>query len=289
VFVSSISLYVCVPKLTHLLRKQVGCFRKMKISRVSVYVGFAVCMVLSLCVTSIRTLIHSNNNNYHGITQRSSRSEVRSDVNSRRKLVDHHVDLVDGVLVRSEFAKEIYLMYNGTKHLVPDFETFVKMKFNSKNVKALHELIFERIPLGEPLKSLIGNDEPVVDLLLKTEHVTSTHLHSYNKHHSRTESQRLSMLETGIVVNTSEYHALHTFLKAVEDTTSSNDRPHIGCYRDDFSASRDELLKNKWGSMLSSAAASVPGVDAQRIRATLVYPMCLRTYQLGNSLGEVVI
>jgi hypothetical protein len=199
------------------------------------------------------------------------------DNNEARRLMDHHVELVDGILIRSEQgSKEIYFMYNNTRHLVPDFETFVKMKFNAKNVKAIHELIFNRIPVGEPLKSLIGNDEPVADFILNTEHIDTNVQNKHNKHHLRGESLRQKRIASMKIVNSSTYHALHQVSLAIEKTST------FGCYRDDYSASRDDLLKNKWASTINTALGSGNSDSLPAI----VYPMCLRTYQLGNSLGN---
>jgi hypothetical protein len=50
--------------------------------------------------------------------------------------------------------REIYLVYNGTRHALPDFATFVKLKFDLDNVLSIPHGVMDLIPKGPPVKSL---------------------------------------------------------------------------------------------------------------------------------------
>lgn len=47
----------------------------------------------------------------------------------------------------------------------------------------------------------------------------------------------------------------------------------FSCYRDDYDGTRDEFINGKWQSVITSD------------HTVMVYPMCLKTFQLGNTLG----
>ena len=62
---------------------------------------------------------------------------------------------LESKLVMGDAGKEIYLISNGTRRAIPDFETFVKMKFQTNQVKHLKDTMLLKIPLGDSLPSLM--------------------------------------------------------------------------------------------------------------------------------------
>ncbi len=63
----------------------------------------------------------------------------------------------------------------------------------------------------------------------------------------------------------------------IEIQNKINQNYAVDCFSDSYSATRDEYFKNKWTEVISSVTKDDMNV--------LVYPMCLRLFQLGNTLG----
>lgn len=63
----------------------------------------------------------------------------------------------DGFVIKSadENNPHLYLMKNGTKHRIPDWDTFVDLKLSRRDIFHLSEIEFSRIPAGQeiPTKS----------------------------------------------------------------------------------------------------------------------------------------
>ena len=47
--------------------------------------------------------------------------------------------------------REIYQMLNGTRHVFPDFGTFVAMGFDTSDVVSIPHNVIALIPIGDPL------------------------------------------------------------------------------------------------------------------------------------------
>jgi len=56
--------------------------------------------------------------------------------------------------IQAPGAREIFLVVNGTKRGFPDLDTFIAMKFDLSQVKQVHHIIVQSIPLGDPLPHL---------------------------------------------------------------------------------------------------------------------------------------
>lgn len=62
-----------------------------------------------------------------------------------------------------------------------------------------------------------------------------------------------------------------------EVQTRINQNYAVDCFSDSYSATRDEYFKNKWADVISAVTKDDVNI--------LVYPMCIRLFQLGNTLG----
>lgn len=148
------------------------------------------------------------------------------------------VDYLEGKVVSGE-GKSIFLVRKGVRHAFPDFETFLKMKYQSNQVIKVGGQVLNSVPLGKPLQSLAGADN------------------------ANTESTELSMVDVAKITSS---HEMLTFTQTVINNRS------FSCYGDDYSGTRDELLGGMWKKVIGN-------------NPIMVYPLCLRLFQLGNTLG----
>ena len=146
-------------------------------------------------------------------------------------------DYLEGKVVNGE-GKSIFLISKGIRRAFPDFETFLKMKFQSNQVIRIGAHVLTSIPVGDPLPSLVGAD-------------TSD---------TNTET---SVVDAAKLTVPSDMLALAQ--KVINNRTFS-------CYGDDYSGTRDELLSGMWRTVIGN-------------NPIMVYPLCLRLFQLGNTLG----
>jgi hypothetical protein len=54
-------------------------------------------------------------------------------------------------LVRLGTGKEFFYIANGSKHSIPNWDTFVYMNLDARKVNSLGGAEFDEIPRGEPL------------------------------------------------------------------------------------------------------------------------------------------
>jgi hypothetical protein len=59
-------------------------------------------------------------------------------------------------LLRPSNQKGIYLVKDGILRLVPDFDTFVALKFDLSNVRVIEPIEFDRMIVGDTLPRVIG-------------------------------------------------------------------------------------------------------------------------------------
>jgi hypothetical protein len=70
--------------------------------------------------------------------------------------LEEAIEHLEGKPIVGKGGKEIFLVENKTRRPFPDFETFVKMKFETSKVKHASDAIMAAIPLGAPLPSLMA-------------------------------------------------------------------------------------------------------------------------------------
>lgn len=68
-----------------------------------------------------------------------------------RSYAPPNMDKYEGKLIQAPGAKEIFMVFNGTKHGFPDFNTFVAMHFDTDMVISIPHAINDQIPLGTVL------------------------------------------------------------------------------------------------------------------------------------------
>ncbi len=63
------------------------------------------------------------------------------------------VKLIDGTLVKKDLDKDVYVISNGYKRLIPDGTTFEKLGYSWGNIYTISDKVFNLHKLGEPLIS----------------------------------------------------------------------------------------------------------------------------------------
>ena len=63
----------------------------------------------------------------------------------------HKSHFSDGDLIKGSASKEILLYQNGSLHAIPNWDTFLSLKFDMKMVKTIRMEELEELPLGDPL------------------------------------------------------------------------------------------------------------------------------------------
>ena len=191
--------------------------------------------------------INSNSFSQYGAKVRSSHASHHVRKHQHSHLLKDHTpltkektaDYLEGKVVNGE-GKSIFLISKGIRRAFPDFETFLKMKFQSNQVIRLGAHVLSSIPVGDPLPSLVGTD-------------TSG---------TNTETS-VSVVDAAKLTVPGEILTLAQ--KVINNKTFS-------CYGDDYSGTRDELLSGMWKAVIGN-------------NPIMVYPLCLRLFQLGNTLG----
>lgn len=56
-------------------------------------------------------------------------------------------------VIRGYGSQEIFVVTDGQRHSIPDWETFLSLGYNGNEIKKMPEAQVEAIPLGSPLGS----------------------------------------------------------------------------------------------------------------------------------------
>jgi len=176
---------------------------------------------------------------------------------------ERSADYLEGKVINGE-GKSIFLVSKGTRRAFPDFETFLKMKYQSNQVVRVGLQVLNGIPIGDPLPSLMGAS----DNTITTNTNTNTNGNTGTGTGTGTggvESGELSMIDAQNPPITIPDMFLNFTQTVVNNMTFS-------CYGDDYSGTRDELLSGMWRKVIGG-------------KPIMIYPFCLRLFQLGNTLG----
>ena len=163
--------------------------------------------------------------------------------------------------------KTIYLISNGTRRMFPDFDTFLAYKFTSSSTKHVKNKMMATIPLGNVLESVVGKIGP--DSSPGSIPDSSPGSHSIAASSSNLLSASITSAATLTSASTSTDV---TYLRELKSTIESGVLFNVTCWGDDYTGSRDDFLEGKFSSLITT-------------RPVLIYPMCLRLFQLGNTLG----
>lgn len=158
---------------------------------------------------------------------------------------ERSADYLEGKVINGE-GKSIFLVSKGTRRAFPDFDTFLKMKYQSNQVVRVGMQVLNGIPIGDPLPSLMGSDA-----------TSGGGDASADGGVSLIDAQNPPFTNPDMVLNFTQ--------NTINNMTFS-------CYGDDYSGTRDELLSGMWRKVVGE-------------KPIMVYPLCLRLFQLGNTLG----
>lgn len=166
--------------------------------------------------------------------------------------------------VMGDLGKEIYLIFNGKKYTFGSYEIFLRMNFTDTQTRHVSDLILSQIPSGGDMTLIKGFEESFVESQRKaSQGVVTSWLMGLEPNINSLGGGGSN--SSGITLKESKRSLKHA-LKVL------NNQSIIPCFRDDYDGTRDDLLRGKWSTILGELPA-------------LVFPFCLNTYQLGNTLG----
>lgn len=213
-------------------------------------------------------------------------------------------------------GRSIYLVQNGSRHSFDDFNTFLNMGFRTTQVRVLTDKLIQSIPLGTPMPTVatpIDTQKQIVlmsskaskdgakkrsrskennqsSILVAASTSTTplgsstssgqssnsgnhtgprgTHHRRHHKHHGAPALSHVDPI-SALIEQTPGLIQNYTLLQTI---ASRIEAQNMSCYKDDYAGTRDEFLRGRW-------SAEIEG------HPVLVYPLCLNTFQLGNTLG----
>jgi hypothetical protein len=183
---------------------------------------------------------------------------------------------INGRAVMGETGKAIYLIDNGAKRPFPDFDTFERMKFTGSQVKHLKDAVLEKIPVGQVLPSLMNVNSSMLAKLQSqsSSSSSSSSVSSTNQvvftYTGESEGPPKAMMSYGLTDTTDS-----VLLQNLTNYREKIEKSGVACWGDDYTGSRDDFLRDRFKSILGSTPV-------------LVYPLCLRLFQLGNSFGYFI-
>ena len=215
--------------------------------------------------------------------------------------------------------KAIYFVSNGTRRMFPDFDTFLAYNFTSSTTKHVKNKMMATIPLGDALTSVLekigpdatssssssssptpvsgsgsgssssptrgsgsgfGSSSIFQDFKLRDSLSPAVVSSSGSESFSLNVSVSVGVgSNISIVSSDSSSNSTSTstsrnlaFLTNLKSSIESGVFFNVTCWGDDYTGSRDDFLNGKFSSLIST-------------HPVLIYPMCIRLFQLGNSLG----
>ena len=196
---------------------------------------------------------------------------------------EQQIAFLEGQPVQGDVGRDIFLIRGGVKMPFGDYQTFLDMGFATSDLRHVRDGLLSAIPTGKSVPPVAARRPTAT---------TASHAPA-----QATTAPPISVkvlpaaaLEEPPVVMAfnsegSKYsfspsvytHGVSESLKAFRDLVNAT---ALQCYGDDYSGSRDEVVKDRWRTELNSAAGG-----ALNGSAVYVYPKCLRLFQLGNSMG----
>ena len=148
------------------------------------------------------------------------------------------VNLTDGALIKFPHSGSVYLLRNGTIHLFPNKETFLKMGYDFDNVKMLRHQLYLLIRTGPPLHDLEAPAQvPLLSSLSTSSKTTSSAVSTVSvRSKSSTEENRF-VLEGDIEASIALINKLHAAI--VNPAFEWNAPKHTGR---NFESVRDRAL-----------------------------------------------
>lgn len=212
------------------------------------------------------------------------------------------IQFLHGRTVMGDNGREIYLIYYFHKYQFQDYDIFLQLGYHDLTTRHISDTILEAIPAGSltisSKASLLQLEEEHRKSLTSTSTSTSTNEKfgkSTNTSSAKLTAAYSSTHNSGTLVSPTKVYLNDTIVGIInpQDSTISkatlrqlqqevlpkvmqtlnNLSTPIGCWSDDYTGSRDDLLKDRYASYLPT---NTP---------VLIYPFCAKTFQLGNTLG----
>ncbi len=197
------------------------------------------------------------------------------------------------------------MIKDGEKHIFNDYDTFLNMKFQTTQVRVISYDLLQKIPSGADMPPVatpknVKDQMNLVDLTSRSHGHPRTHnrretaaiesvsgksidkplnqskLNSHKRHHHH-HKHGLNNGNIGGHAHTVNSLTLSSpellpIVAQLENISKTIENITMDCYRDDYAGTRDEFLKDRWKSVISDLPV-------------MVYPLCINTFQLGNTLG----
>jgi hypothetical protein len=161
---------------------------------------------------------------------------------------------LEGRTVMGDGGKEIYLVHRGKLMTFPNYDLFISMNFSDKTTRHVSDHVLGMIPKGGELSEAMLK-EPVKPL----EETAAP---------EETSSRKVFY---------TEQDKNYLFLSKVRNALDNSSE--IDCFGDDYDGTRDDVLQQRWKKYVQD-----PVLNPDQ-HSVMIFPFCLRTFQLGNTLG----
>jgi hypothetical protein len=142
-------------------------------------------------------------------------------------------------------TKDVYLVLNGIRRPFGSYDRFLAFNFTDSRIRYVRDTVMNAMPLGPPLTDEDNPSSTIVSSKPTTAIIQSS----------------AAIMAAG---------PLEARLRGIRDEI---DKTNYSCFGDNYSGTRDDFLNDVWKKYI--------GDDT----TVMAYPMCLRTFQLGNTLG----
>jgi mannosyltransferase OCH1-like enzyme len=197
------------------------------------------------------------------------------------------LNFLEGRTVMGDGGKQIYLVKNGKLMTFPSYDLFLQMGFTDKSVRYVPDQILSLIPHGgelsstEPTPSITSTvDVAPPTAVVETTPVsaaTEANQQSTSSVHSKVSPIELITSSSSTSSFYSTTHQSYPFLSHIKATLDNSSE--ISCFGDDYDGTRDDVLHHRWSKYLHNPLAN------PNHHTVMIFPFCLRTFQLGNTLG----
>lgn len=183
---------------------------------------------------------------------------------------------LEGRTVMGDGGKEIFLVLRGKLMTFPSYDLFLKLGFSDKGVRHVSDHLLNMIPRGGELSenTAVADVTPQTPALSLPAPAPAPAERSYVRSSYPTLLQQLSAPKPLFSEKDDVFSYLSKVKRALDDSSD------VTCFGDDYDGSRDDVLSRRWQKVFQDFSQHNSRADV-----TMVFPFCLRTFQLGNTLG----
>ena len=221
-------------------------------------------------ISNIPRICHRDFQQYHGLAKAiwtggdAGHYMKVMNKNKNIQLLTHHAELnieslilfLEGAVVIGD-GREMFLIQNHTRRPFGDYDTFLSFNVPNHRIRHVRDHVLNQIPLGTTLPSVLG--PPPTELPTPPP--------------SKSASASVTASSSSSSSSNSNHSSSLDICSFLVDVKNQIDKEAYNCFGDDYAGTRDDFLNDQWKKYLGSD------------KTVMVYPMCLRSFQLGNTLG----